>query len=240
MANDTFLDDSTPAPASADPTPAPAAADSTPAADAAPLDDDQRPNILTRIVRAIDRALEAGKRAPHEQACYIILDTTGGQRLILDPSEKAKLIDWQKQHDALIQFIQKTTRKDSHLAFELHQKAVAKSIHAGTTIEAKSVEAFEKDFEAKMEAAKLDLKRIYKECHPLAVDIGYRFNALAVKRVNDLEASERYKYENYGLPYSPSPLIQHLRKSVTIANARLNFNEFGNASPKQLLPYLNF
>ena len=201
-------------------------------------------NLLQKIVRAIDRALTAEpKREGWALTAYMILQSIGGQRQLVNNSILADLAKWQQQHEKLIKFINEHTLDDARAAWEAHQIELAKSIHSETIGEETgfALSDFENDFQIKADAAKADLRRVYEEAYPLCAYLGTEFVKLAEKRINDLEQADKFKHDYFGIPYAgPNNILIYFRKAVATAKARTIKQPQGNTSPRELVPYLTF
>jgi len=221
------------------PLPDPAPAAIVPAAPLAPPE-----NILKQFVRMIDRALaDDPKRFGWELTCYVLLRTSGGQRLIINSADVTRLADWQAQHERVIQAMNDHGPDRAKADWMEHQKELARKIHTGELEDAvgMTVDELEKSYLILQNAFQEDLRRIYQECQPCCEELSERFLAIAVKRVDGIEKAEREQHENYGVQYGgPSNLIKSFRKALEIAKNRVVFNEFGTASPRQMVPYLTF
>jgi hypothetical protein len=198
-------------------------------------------NLLKRLVRAIDRAIAADpKRTGWELQCFMLLQSCGGHRCICNSADYAKLVDWQKQHDRINEWINSRTHNDAVADFEAHQGKMATAIHKGSVEDetGATLQHFQDSLQMKLDASKRDLQRIYLECQPMCEDFAGRFVALAEQRVNGMEKEERSKHDYFGIPYAgPSNLILTFRKAIHVAKCRVVPSEFGNASPRQMLPY---
>jgi hypothetical protein len=224
-----------PNPAETAPAPAPETA-TTPAPDA--------PGLLERMFRVIDRALASNpKRSGWQQTCWMILDSQGGQEQIVGPKVLGKLRELQARYDRAIEVINSHTRLKAKDAWLAHQTNLADAIGGGTVTQhqGRTREDFESDFDLKVRAAHEEMRRVYRESLPWCREIFDRFSEIATSRVEYLEAGERERHEDYGVPYAgPSALIVAFKKAIETAGFRVKETSGGNLSPLDLIPYLDF
>src|ERR1039458_4574410 len=199
-------------------TPAPAAiapASTTPPAPTA--GDPGQSSILTRIARAIDRALASEpKRTGWELTAFMILDACGGQGLITSPSGLEKLRAWQQQHDRATSILNSHTHEAAYEAWQKHSATLGPAIQSDT------------------------LQRICKESVTRCQAISERFVAAATRFTDRRQDSERNSHDHFGIPYTPSAIVLSFRKAIQVAEKRTEYSPYGNWSPRQMLPYINF
>jgi hypothetical protein len=225
-------------------TPAPAAiapASTTPPAPTA--GDPGQSSILTRIARAIDRALASEpKRTGWELTAFMILDACGGQGLITSPSGLEKLRAWQQQHDRATSILNSHTHEAAYEAWQKHSATLGPAIQSETLHEQDgwSREDWEQDYQQKINAASADLQRICKESVTRCQAISERFVAAATRFTDRRQDSERNSHDHFGIPYTPSAIVLSFRKAIQVAEKRTEYSPYGNWSPRQMLPYINF
>jgi hypothetical protein len=224
--------------------PAPPTAEAAPVAPEVITTPPAPENILTRIVRAIDRAMSAEpKRTGPALTFAMILDSAGGQDHYVSPSALAQFRAWQKLHDLNLDILLNTSPQTAKAAWMKHQEFLQSAIHAETVSEqtGHSYEDFEKSHEQKIAAAKENMQKIYRDMWPLCSTVAARCIEVAEAQVKKLEASERARHEWYGVPFSaPSAIVTTFRDAIAMARVRSQFMENGQASPRLILPYLNF
>jgi hypothetical protein len=201
-------------------------------------------NILKQFVRAIDRALaDDPKRTGWALTCYALLRSQGGQRLVINPADVAKLAEWQRQHDKAMKVADKHGADAAKAAWVAHIEKMGAAIQADElgNHTPKTLEDWEAEFEQKQLAAQAEMNRIYLECQPACEVFTQRLLDLVGKHVDNLESGERRKHSDYGVEYSgPSNLIKHFRKAMEIAKNRVALNQYGNSSPREMVPWLTF
>ena len=225
-------------------------ATAAPAAEAAPVAPEvitappAPENILTRIVRAIDRAMSAEtKRTGPALAFARLIDSAGGQDHFVSPSALAQFRAWQKLHDLNLDVLLNTSPQTAKIAWMKHQEVLQDSIHAETIGEqtGHSYEDFEKSHEQKIAAAKENLQKIYCDCYPLCSTVAARCIEVAEAQTKKRETYEREQHEWYGVTFpGPSAIVRTFREAISMARVRSQFMENGQASPRLILPYLNF
>jgi len=200
-------------------------------------------NILTYLVRAIDRALSANpKRDSWAQTCYTLLDTSGGMQLVCSQKTFQKLRDWEAGHQRCIEVVNSHTQDAARDAWMQNTAQIQSAIGTGTLAqhEGWTRADYEEDFDSKVRAAHAEQARIYLEALPACQAICERFVAVANRKAEYLETNERERHENFGVPYAPSNLILAFRKAIKVAESRTVERPGGNASPRALLPYLDW
>jgi hypothetical protein len=212
------------------PAPAPEVIDPTP-----------RLNILTRLVRAIDRALASDtKRTGHALIIHMILDTEGGQETFIGKSDLDTLRAWQARYDRNLNFMLNARPDTDWLN---HQKDVRDGIESEITgdLHAMSRDEFTKAHMERVEAARLNLEAIYQECFPLCSAIAYLAIEIAEKKVRGREKREREECAYYGVTNAgPSAIVQSWRAAIQFARMRSTFVQNGRAAPRDIIGYINF
>jgi hypothetical protein len=227
------------------PAPAPVASETTPPA--APTETTVEPEIipapgiLARISTAISRAFSANpKRTGPALTMAMILDTAGGQHCFVSDSALAQFRAWQKRHDVNLNFM---LAADPTPAWLRHQKSIQDTVEAGTSddSQAHSREEFIKSHQQKIEAARLNLEKIYLEAWPLCAAVAARCIEAAELKAQKREQQERDDHARYGVAYpGTSAIVKTLRAAIEMARVRSKKVEGGRASPQTILPYLDF
>lgn len=228
--------------------PAPVASETTPPAApteaAVEAENIPAPGILARISTAISRALSANPKFTGPALTFaMILDSAGGQDHFVSPSAFAQFRAWQKLHDLNLDILLNTSPQTAKIAWMKHQEVLQDSIHAEKIGEqtGHSYEDFEKSHEQKIAAAKENMQKIYRDCFPLCAVIAENCIAVAEKQTAKREAYEREQHSWYGVTYpGPSAIVRTFREAIEMARVRSQFAEGGQASPRLILPYLNF
>ena len=201
------------------------------------------PGLLARIGTIISRALAADpKRAGWELTCYMLLESLGGQILIVGPKWLEKLRAWQVRYDRCIDAINSHTQAAAKQAWLAHSQTLADAITSGTIgqHQGRTLESWEADYDAKVRAAHVEMSKIYQECQPCAEEISARFVSIATRKVTAMEEAERQRHEEYGIKYlAPSNLVVAFKAAIKVAAVRTVQMPSGNASPKSMLPYIN-
>jgi hypothetical protein len=200
-------------------------------------------NILTYLVRAIDRALSANpKRDGWAQTCYMLLDTSGGMQLVCSSGTFSKLRDFEAGHQRCIEVVNSHTQDAARDAWMQNTAQIQSAIGTGTLAqhEGWTRADYEEDFDSKVRAAHAEQARIYLEALPACQSICERFVAVANRKAEYLETNERERHESFGVPYAPSNLIKAFKAAIKVAESRTVERPGGNASPRALLPYLDW
>lgn len=201
-------------------------------------------NIITKLVRAIDRAMSAEpKRTGHARIMAMILDASGGQAKYVSPAALKQLREWQRLYDLNLKLLTGTDFQTSKTAWLSHAESLGKSIHDETHHELTgyTLEDFKKSHEAKLEAARVNLQKIYHEAFPLCSTVAERCIAAAAAYTQQHEEHDRERHEWFGVAYSgQSAIVRAFREAIQMAVVRSKFVELGHASPSTILPYLNF
>lgn len=165
-------------------------------------------NILTRMIRSIDRALASEPKAVGwEATARAILENRGGQEVIITSDERQRLRGFQEQHATIERVICTHTYIEAKAAWVAHNEKLAKAVQ-GESLHAEdgwSRENWETCYATKLEAAKSDRCRIDKLSLPVAQAVAERFCAEATRLIEEHEESERFFHDQFGIPYSPSP-----------------------------------
>jgi hypothetical protein len=240
MTNDATPEPPDPNPAAGTPTNAAPA----PVTPAAPEPADEAPGLLTRLARAIDRALaERPKLTGWALTCHMILDSLGGQSLLCGPKVLEKFRELQRRHDNAVATINAHTRPAARDAWIAHGAKLADAIGGGTVTEhrGRTREDFDLDFEAKVRASHEEMRRVYRESLPWCREIFDRFSEIANDRVEGMETHEREQHQNFGVRYvGPSNLIVSFKKAIETAGHRVTETPGGNLSVRDMIPYLDF
>jgi hypothetical protein len=200
--------------------------------------------ILTRLARAIDRAISANpNRTGHAQVAAMILETTGGQNMIVTEKTLARLREWNKKYAINLDVVLNYTPQNARLMFAKQQEEIQAAIHSGKLdgVSAQPVEHWHLDYEQKLQAAKANMCQIYEECLPVCQGIAAGFIEVAEIKVSQRETYEREIHDFYGIPYGgPSNIVLAFKKAIAFARTRSTPVQNGSASPEIILPYINF
>jgi hypothetical protein len=225
-------------------TPDPNPATGIPAPETAPHSAPDSPNLLTRLARAIDRALaERPKLTGWALTCHMILDSQGGPGLLCGPKVLEKFRAWQARYDNAVATINSHTKLAARDAWIAHGATLADAIGSGKIEDhqGRTREDFETDFDAKVRASHEEMRRVYLECLPWCREIFDRFSEIATRRVEAMETHEREQHEDYGVPIAgPSALIVAFKKAIETAGHRVKEMPNGNLSVRDMIPYIVF
>jgi hypothetical protein len=204
-------------------------------------DQPDKPNIVTRFFRAIDRALVGNpNRTGHSLTLAMIVDTAGGQETWLGKADVERLRLWQARYEKNLNFMLNANPTADWLK---HQAMVRSRIEAETAgeLHALSRSEFERAHLERVEGARLNLEQIYVECFPLCAAIANRVIAIAEERCKSREAQERKEHDHYGVKFDgPSNIVRSFRAAIQYARMRSTFVTSGRAAPRDIIGYINF
>jgi len=201
------------------------------------------PGFLEKLGTVISRVLAVAPRLRgYDLTARAILESIGGQNLVISRAEFDRLKAFQIQHDRCTAAVNSLHEAGAKEAWLKHMASLAASISDGKVdqVAGRPLSDFVLDYEQRGQAARNERTKIYLASLPECRVICGRFISLAEKKIATMESFDRRQHSQFGVGYSPSPLITQLRKTISISKARIVQSMGGGLGPRELLPFIDW
>lgn len=158
---------------------------------------------------------------------------------VASPEEIAAMLSAEKRWTTLSETMPRFVHSAARKAHQDHVAALAVKLAAGDASaaddDAWNFEEFANDYQIKLAALKLEMRKVEVEAAAIAQPMRRRFFDSANQLADIIEGPGRSTAENFGLAYKPCPVTLMIRKSATVA---ADPNTGYNGRPLGMVPFL--
>jgi len=189
----------------------------------------------------IERELQAAKSLPTPPAGVSLIVAAQAEAPLCKPALLDKINELQAEWKRCQETVNASTPDKAKRAYFDNQKTLGERISAGKTADqdAWSLEDWQEDFAERMAAAKRRAADISRTAWEISRPVVMAYIVLTHQVADKLSADEKRAFDQYGIPYTPSPVVTAIRASARSAAQRVSSIPNWSSAPAHALQFLN-